>query len=122
MSDGPELRVFVCGGRRFNDPRLVSRLLDAVEGSTGIDCVIESGDRAGMAAAQWALARAIRVVSLRGDRCTALGRSLMASRIVNKGRPDLALAFAAGAKTASLLDRLGHSGVRVRAIASPLPA
>lgn len=118
MDEGQRLRVFVCGGRDFRDGGQLATILDAIDERTGIERVIETGDRAGKFAADWAVAHGVRIVTLHGDRMSSAGRARLAERIVTTGQPDLAIGFSGGVTTAALLEQLERAGVRVRSIAS----
>lgn len=117
MDEGQRLRVFVCGGRDFRDGHQLATILDAIHERTGIERVIETGDRAGKFAAEWAVSHAVRIVTLHGDRMSSPGRARLAERIVATGQPDLAIGFSGGVTTAALLEQLERAGVRVRSIA-----
>ncbi len=115
MNGGNPLRVFVCGGRDFRDAETLRRVLDAVQRSTGLAVLLEGGDRAGLFAAEWAVERSIPVLTIRSLHRDAdvRDRGVRVGRIVEEGKPDLAIGFAGGRRTEDLLEQIERAGVRV---------
>jgi len=135
-----ELRVLVCGGRRYADRRAVWGALDALAGRSRAIVVIEGGATGADALAKaWAVAlrhvgRAVELVEIAaewsgpctsachhggrrarrdgGTYCPAAGTRRNA-RMLDEGRPDLVVAFPGGTGTADMVARAERAGVTV---------
>lgn len=114
---GKAMRVLVCGGRDFSDRDSAYRTLDAIHAETPISVIIEGGaSGADRLAFQWAS---------EGNRCgtltfdadwNALGKAagpMRNWRMLNKGKPDVVVAFPGGRGTADMVRRAKKAGVRV---------
>jgi hypothetical protein len=106
------IRVFVCGGHDFQDVVILRRVLDAVQGRTGVAALLEGGDSVGLMAAEWAVERSIPVVTLRRRSREEGDRDARVKRIVLEGKPDFIIGFPGGHRTADLLDRFQRAGIR----------
>lgn len=116
------MRVLVCGGRMFDQPRVVGRALAAIHQETRISLVITGGangvDRYGES---WAhhnrIALCVFPANWRFD-----GRAagpIRNARMLDLAKPDLVVAFPGGAGTADMVRRAKAADVPVREIADP---
>jgi hypothetical protein len=110
------IRVLVCGGRRFDDYKLIGTTLDAIAADLGISCLIEGGsDGADALAMAWARARGIMGEMYPADWAN-LGRRAgpeRNARMLEQGKPDLVVAFPGGAGTADMVRRARAAGVEI---------
>jgi hypothetical protein len=121
MTAHAPLRVLVCGGRDYDNGTALFAALDTAHAETPIGYVIQGGaPGADFLAKLWAEARNVPCVELRAD-WRAHGRSAGPIRnmlMLEKGKPDLVLAFPGGRGTADMVRQARAAGVRVREIAS----
>ena len=110
------LRVLVCGGRDFEDQRLLIRTLDALHRERGIGVVINGGaPGTDTLAKNWALMRGIDVQTYAAN-WAEHGRAAGPKRnqqMLDEGKPDLVVAFAGGIGTADMVRRARTAGVVV---------
>jgi hypothetical protein len=135
------MKVLVCGGRDFaklpslfppgperilaqerfeRDKALLWRELDVLDGDAGrVSEVMHGGATGADALAHaWALEREVRVTTFNADwkhQGKAAG-PLRNQRMLDEGRPDLALATPGGKGTADMVRRARAAGVEVREI------
>ena len=109
------MKVLVCGGRDFDDIRLVEKTLDAIE----VAEIIEGGRKgADRLAREWAEARGIPVRTFKAD-WRRYGRGAGPKRneqMLDEGKPDLVVAFPGGKGTENMIRLAQAAGVRVRAV------
>jgi len=107
------MRVLVCGGRDYRDPKAVYAALDALDGVTFI---IEGGAQgADCYAAEWADKNGVSHAQFNAD-WKAHGRAagpIRNLRMLKEGKPDLVLAFPGGRGTANMVKQARAAGVRV---------
>lgn len=114
------LRVLVCGGRDYADKRHVYHVLDRIEVEHGVDCIIQGGARgADDLARGWAYDDThhptVACQSYRAD-WKALGRAagpIRNQQMLERGAPDLVVAFPGGRGTQDMCSRAERAGVRV---------
>jgi hypothetical protein len=110
------MRVLVCGGRDFGDVALLNRTLDNFAKTEIVDCVIEGNARgADRLAGFWARKRGIDNLKFNADwrgHGPAAG-PLRNQEMLDKGLPDIVIAFPGGAGTADMVRRAASAGVRV---------
>lgn len=107
-------RVVVTGGRDFSDALLVERSLDAILRKHGIAALIEGEARgADRLCAEWAEMRGIAVERYPADwQCLGRGAGhIRNQRMIDEGRPDVAVAFPGGRGTADMVSRLERAGI-----------
>lgn len=110
------LRVLVCGGRDFEDRRLLICTLDALHRERGIGVVINGGaPGADTLAKNWALMRGIDVQTYAANwaehgRAAGPKRN---QRMIDEGKPDLVVAFAGGKGTADMVRRARGAKIEV---------
>lgn len=109
-------RVLVCGGRDYNNKKLVYKVLDASHTTKGISCIIHGKARgADRLAAQWAKDRRIKEDPYPAD-WDGLGRRagpVRNQQMLDEGRPDVVYAFPGGVGTADMVRRANKAGVTV---------
>lgn len=109
-------RVLVCGGRDFTDAALVERALGTLAKTTVIDCIIEGNQRgADRIAGYWARRHRIPDLKFNAD-WTKHGKAagpIRNQQMLDKGRPDLVVAFPGGTGTADMVRRARAAGVEV---------
>jgi hypothetical protein len=125
------MRVLVCGGRKFSDRDLVFATLDRVHRSQPITAIIHGGAKGADAlAAEWAKARHIVPYAYPPSwtdishpdaiiKHASSGRAYDARAgfrrnqiMLDRGRPDLVIAFPGGSGTRDMITRAKVAGVR----------
>ena len=113
------MRVLVCGGRRFSDRALLEATLDRLHRARPFAVVIEGDARgADRMAGAWAEARGIDHLVFRAD-WDHLGTKAGPTRnrqMLEKGKPDLVVAFPGRHGTAHMTRIAKAAGVEVIAI------
>lgn len=122
------MRILVCGGRNFYDYTLVSKKLNALFPSTDDmstwlpppDTVIIHGGAKGAdsLADQWAVTKGVEIEEYKAD-WIKHGRAAGPIRnqlMLDKGKPDLVIAFPGGAGTADMVRRAKKAGIPVKKI------
>lgn len=122
------MRILVCGGRNFYDYTLVSKTLNALFPSTDDmstwlpppDTVIIHGGAKGAdsLADQWAVTKGVEIEEYKAD-WIKHGRAAGPIRnqlMLDKGKPDLVIAFPGGAGTADMVRRAKKAGIPVKKI------
>lgn len=124
------MRVVVTGGRNFSDAGRVERALSAVHRKHGISVIIEGEARgADRLCKDWAKANGIPVLPFPAnwgniDRPGAVIRrnkfgilydaaagGVRNQEMIDKGQPDVAIAFPGGTGTADMVKRLNRAGI-----------
>jgi len=125
-------RALVFGGRDYQQQALLFARLDLIHQQRQITTLIEGGAAgADRLARQWALSRGIPVATYEADwdntgrvgaviRFTRHGKPYNAAaggirnqRMIDEGRPDLAIAFPGGVGTQDMLRRLYNTQIEV---------
>lgn len=107
------MRVLVFGGRRYSDWCLLCEVLDYLHRARDFSLVIHGGATGADALADtWAASRGIRsrrFAAYWASEGSAAG-PLCNQRMLDEGRPDLAVGFPGGAGTADMTERLRSAG------------
>ena len=114
------LRVLVCGGRHFDDDRLLCHTLERIELEHGISCIISGcATGADSLAIGWAYDD-VRHPVIAVERYPAnwrehgrLAGPIRNSVMLRDGKPDLVVAFDGGRGTADMVKKARAAGVRV---------
>ena len=110
------MRIVVTGGRNYADKLAVDQALSAVHRKRGIDILIHGGaDGADRLCAEWAWDHGIPVATYNAE-WRKLGKAAgpeRNQRMIDKGRPDAAVAFPGGRGTADMVSRLVAAKVPV---------
>lgn len=112
------MRVIVCGGRDFADTTAVWGALDTLWQKAPHDCmvVIQGGARgADQIAREWCVSRQVQYDNFPADWEThgkAAG-PIRNQRMIDKGQPDLVMAFPGGRGTADMVRRSRAAGIDV---------
>lgn len=110
------IRVLACGGRDYADKDAVFDALDWIHSTEGVAVLIHGAARgADMLAAIWALAREIPALPFTAD-WKGHGKAagiLRNAEMLERGEPDLVVAFPGGRGTADMIRRSRAAGVRV---------
>ena len=110
------LRVLVCGGRDYDDLGNVWSQLDAHHGLIGIGCIIHGGASGADALAEsWAASNKVarHRFSAQWDKHGKAAGPMRNQAMIDKGKPDLVIAFPGGRGTADMVSRARAAGVRV---------
>ena len=110
------MRVLVCGGRDYDDKVKLYWELGHIE---GITCVISGCARgADTLAIEWAGDNNVTVAPFPADWKThgkAAGH-IRNQQMIDKGKPDLVVAFPGGRGTADMVARAQKAGIQVKTI------
>lgn len=109
------LRVIVCGGRRFNDSRVVFAALDRIHAETPIGVVFHGNARGVDTLADvWGRRAGIRVFAVPAE-WAKHGKAAGPKRnqAMLGHRPDMVIAFPGGNGTADMVKRATKAGVKV---------
>lgn len=116
---GGVMRVLVCGGRCFDDEGLVETTLNDL----GVTHIIEGGATgADMLACKWARANLgggsehISQFKARWDAYGKAAGPIRNQEMLDKGKPDLVVAFAGGRGTADMVRRAKRVGIPVKEV------
>ena len=119
------MRLLVCGGRDYDAADAFNHLeafaLGDIEYVTGVmpahvDCLIHGGARgADEGAAQWGKSEHIKVLEFKADwkKHGKAAGPIRNQRMIDEGKPDVAIAFAGGRGTKDMVSRLRAAGVPV---------
>lgn len=123
MTESHPIKVLVCGGRDFNDGKLVFKTLDEIHAQRPIGLLIEGGAKgADERAHNWALARGVQPCQMKP--CWGFyneqypGRKNPAGPIRNSAmlywlQPDLVVAFPGGPGTADMVRISRNANIEV---------
>ena len=116
----------VCGGRNFTDQAMFDSVMIELCRAYGCPSIlIEGGARGTDAmAADWAARMAINHRQMRADWVTH-GRAagpIRNQQMLDKGKPNLVIAFPGGKGTADMVERARHAGTVVATIQVAAPA
>ena len=110
------MRVLVCGGRNYTDWRAVSDALRRLHDNTPIEIIIHGcASGADTLAARWAFLAGICVHAFGAD-WAPHGKAagpIRNQQMLDKGRPNLVVAFPGGKGTADMLRRAEAAGVKI---------
>jgi len=110
------LRILVCGGRDFQDWKLVVKSLDAVHAKNGIELIIEGGAKgADGHAAIWADNNLIPRMTFHAN-WKHLGKNagpIRNSNMLVYGQPDGVVAFEGGTGTENMVGQAKEAGIPV---------
>ena len=110
------MRVLVCGGRGYSDADKMRRVLDDMHAVTPFDVLIYGMARgADDLAKMWATARGVKRLGFPAD-WEKHGRSAGPIRnreMIEKGRPDLVIAFPGGRGTQNMIKQANAAAVSV---------
>jgi hypothetical protein len=112
------MRVLVCGGREYADKDRVFATLDALLAATQTDTltIIQGGATgADKLARNWCSLRYVPFDNYAADwkRWGAAAGPTRNQRMLDKGKPDLVVAFPGGSGTADMVSRARAAGVDV---------
>jgi YspA, cpYpsA-related SLOG family len=114
------MRVLVCGGRDFDDSALLGSVLDELNRTKTIICVMEGDARgADRLAGQWARKNHIdlKVFVPEYDQFGArLAPPLRNQRILDEAKPDLVVVFPGGDGTKDMVRRAVKAGVAIHEV------
>jgi len=113
------VKVLVCGGRDFTDRALLFRTLDEIDGVIKISRILHGDSRgADRLAGLWAADRNVLCAAypadwkLNGLRAGPIRNELM----IERGKPDLVVAFPGGAGTADMVKKAMRAKVKVEIV------
>lgn len=110
------MKVLVCGGRDYSDRERVFEVLDQLDASCHIGCVIQGGARGADALGDaWAEERQRASATFKAP-WNALGKRAGPVRngwMLEYGQPDLVVAFPGGSGTANMVSRAKAAGIEV---------
>lgn len=110
------MRLLVCGGRYYNHFRVVFDELDRINGYGLIAAVIHGGSNgADTLAGQWARMRGVHAEVFPAN-WAQYGRTAgprRNSEMLERGKPEMAIAFPGGTGTIDMVRKLKKAGVRV---------
>jgi len=116
------LRILVCGGRDYQNEEELSNILDVLHSKTPVSVVISGNARgADSLGENWAKKRGISVLKFPADWAT-YGRSaghIRNREMLEKGGPNLVVAFPGGAGTANMIRQARQKGVPVVDVSRP---
>lgn len=113
------MKVLVCGGRNFIDGDKMFKILDAIDISIGISCIINGGaNGADQLATDWARSKHKKTFICFADwrKYGKAAGPIRNSRMLKIGEPDLVLAFSGGKGTQDMIQKAKSAGVEVREI------
>lgn len=120
------MRVLVCGGRAFNDWTVVNDVLDGIQRVTPITCIIHgAATGADDLAERWARSEGIGrhrfpVLPAQWDKHGKAAGPMRNQAMLEKGKPDLVVAFPGGSGTADMVRRAKGAGVKVIEVSPPV--
>jgi hypothetical protein len=103
------MRVLICGGRDFNNYKMLCTVLDELNEKHNFSCVIEGEARgADRLSRAWANSRKIQVEPYPADWKTywwGAAGPIRNQEMIDKGKPDMVIAFPGNEGTADMLSR-----------------
>ena len=112
-------RVLVCGGRDYDDRDQLYAALDRLHAEHRFSLVIAGGaEGADTLARDWAKARdvPVKVYMANWGRLGPKAGPIRNQRMLDKGKPDLVIAFPGGRGTADMVGKARQAGVEVLAL------
>jgi hypothetical protein len=110
------MKVLVCGGRNFDDAEAVNKALDIFHAGEPITLIIQGGATGADELAQkWADSHGIWCHVFRPDWAThgSAAGPIRNQRMIDKGQPDLVMAFPGGRGTADMVRRAKAADIHV---------
>lgn len=110
------MRVIVTGGRDYADADLVNIVLDRLHHEARITWILEGGaTEADRLAREWAYHHGVSVETFEADwrKHGKAAGPIRNRRMLDKGKPDMVVAFPGGRGTANMVDQAMKSGVVV---------
>jgi hypothetical protein len=113
------LKVLVCGGREFSNRKIAYEALDMLDKEYHFDVLIDGMARgADELGFDWALSRGVKTERYAAD-WASHGRAagpIRNKEMLDKGLPDLVVAFPGGPGTANMIRQAENAGVLVKRI------
>lgn len=113
------MKVLVCGGRDFNDYKLLNKTLNRVHKHLKISLLIEGGAKgADSLAATWAKENNIPIKTFKADwnKFKKSAGPIRNQQMINGGLPELVVAFGGGSGTADMIRRAKKANIVVMEI------
>lgn len=110
------MKVLVCGGRNYQNAKMVAKILDAAVERLGLTSILQGGaDGADRLAAEWAWDHGIPVGTMNADWKTYGKKAgpIRNQRMISEGKPDIVIAFPGGSGTANMVSLAEDAGIRV---------
>ena len=110
------MKVLVCGGRNYRNWSAVTECLQRIHAVTPIDVLIHGCAKgADTLASRWAYFVGVREHGFHADweRHGRAAGPIRNQAMLDKGKPDLVVAFPGGAGTADMVRRATAAGVRI---------
>ncbi len=110
------MRVLVCGGRDFRDERVAFNALDRLHEELDFEVVIHGcAGGADQLAGEWARHRRLGELRFPADwaKHGKAAGPIRNQQMLEKGKPDLVVAFPGGRGTADMVQRARRAGVDV---------
>lgn len=108
------MRVLVCGGRNFEDNKLLKRTLNAINRLSPINLIIQGKARgADTMAKNWAKANKIKVRGFKAnwDKYGKAAGPIRNKKMIDKGKPDMVVAFPGGIGTHNMVKKAEKAGI-----------
>lgn len=118
-------RVLVCGGRRFNDALTFGSWMGGIERQHKITTIIQGGATgADFMAKKFGEWRGYKVETFDADwkRYGKAAGPIRNQRMIDEGKPDLALCLPGGAGTLDMMKRLTIAGIPMLIVDRPVTA
>lgn len=113
--------VLVCGGRKFDDDKLLCRTFKAIQVEAPIALLVNGGaPGADNRAVSWALRHDVpfRTIQAEWTKHGPAAGPIRNQRMLDETHPDLVVAFPGGRGTADMVAKARAAGVEVREIAA----
>ena len=113
------MRVLVCGGRDYNNADYMRKVLDDMHAVTPFDILIYGMARgADDMAKMWATARGVGRLGFpaQWEKYGKQAGPMRNARMLEKGKPDLVIAFPGGRGTADMMRQAKAAGVPVQQV------
>ena len=110
------MKVLVCGGRDYADVERVYAVLDKLHNESGIDLIIEGGERgAHHIASDWARLRGVTKRRYDADWQShgSFADPMRNKTMINDGQPDVVIAFPGGRETRQMINLSRKMGFTV---------
>lgn len=112
--------VLICGGRNYNNDKIVYDILDALHEKDAISELIEGGAKgADWLAGKWARHRKVqcRTFPANWNKYGPAAGPLRNQEMLDKSKPALVVAFPGGRGTKDMIGRARHAGISVLEVA-----
>ncbi len=106
------IRILICGGREFSDRTLLEQALEAYKGAVVIHGAARGADTL---AEEWALkhGKGVHRFPANWQRDGKAAGPIRNQAMLDKGRPDMVIAFPGGRGTADMVRRAKAAGLKV---------